>query len=38
MYLGQVVEIGGARTMRTAAIYTPALFTVALPAHPDEKR
>ena len=24
--------------MRTAAIYTPALFTVALPAHPDEKR
>jgi oligopeptide/dipeptide ABC transporter ATP-binding protein len=40
MYLGQIVETGDARTLaRTPKHpYTEALFSAALPTHPDERR
>jgi oligopeptide/dipeptide ABC transporter ATP-binding protein len=40
MYLGKVVEIGDARTlaMTPKHPYTEALFSAALPSHPDERR
>jgi oligopeptide/dipeptide ABC transporter ATP-binding protein len=40
MYLGKIVEIGDARTLaRTPKHpYTEALFSAALPSHPDERR
>lgn len=40
MYLGKVVETGTSEALRTAPLhpYTQALFSAALPAHPDEKR
>jgi oligopeptide/dipeptide ABC transporter ATP-binding protein len=40
MYLGQVVEIGEARTVAQAPKhpYTQALFAAALPSYPDEPR
>ena len=40
MYLGQVVEYGPAKTVATDPQhpYTRALFSAALPAHPDEAR
>jgi oligopeptide/dipeptide ABC transporter ATP-binding protein len=40
MYLGQVVELAEALELchRPLHPYTKALFTAALPAHPDEKR
>jgi oligopeptide transport system ATP-binding protein len=40
MYLGQIVESGAARTLaRTPKHpYTEALFSAALPTHPDERR
>jgi oligopeptide/dipeptide ABC transporter ATP-binding protein len=40
MYLGQVVEHGPAKTVATDPQhpYTRALFSAALPAHPDEAR
>src|SRR5215472_12268665 len=39
MYLGQVVELADALELCTKPLhpYTQALFTAALPAHPDEK-
>src|SRR5204862_1616059 len=40
MYLGKIVEIGEADTVAKAPKhpYTQALFSAALPSHPDEKR
>jgi len=40
MYLGKIVEIGEAETVAKAPKhpYTQALFSAALPSHPDEKR
>jgi oligopeptide/dipeptide ABC transporter ATP-binding protein len=40
MYLGLIVETGDAATIATAPRhpYTKALFSAALPTHPDEKR
>jgi len=40
MYLGKIVEMGTSEALRTAPLhpYTQALFSAALPAHPDEKR
>ncbi len=40
MYLGQIVESGDARTLAQAPKhpYTEALFSAALPSHPDERR
>src|SRR6059036_2137694 len=40
MYLGKIVESGDARTLAQRALhpYTQALFSAALPSHPDEKR
>ena len=40
MYLGKIVEIGEADTVAQAPKhpYTQALFSAALPSHPDEKR
>jgi ABC-type oligopeptide transport system ATPase subunit len=40
MYLGKIVESGDARTLaRTPKHpYTEALFSAALPSHPDERR
>jgi oligopeptide/dipeptide ABC transporter ATP-binding protein len=40
MYLGKIVETGDARTIATDPKhpYTQALFSAALPAHPDEAR
>jgi oligopeptide/dipeptide ABC transporter ATP-binding protein len=40
MYLGRVVEVGQARTVaeRPQHPYTRALFSAALPSHPDERR
>ncbi len=40
MYLGRIVEIGDARAIATTPRhpYTQALFSAALPSHPDEKR
>jgi oligopeptide/dipeptide ABC transporter ATP-binding protein len=40
MYLGHVVEIGDARAvaMSPKHPYTQALFSAALPSHPDETR
>jgi len=40
MYLGQIVEIGSARDVARSPKhpYTQALFSAALPSHPDEKR
>jgi oligopeptide/dipeptide ABC transporter ATP-binding protein len=40
MYLGKIVEIGDADTVAKAPKhpYTQALFSAALPSHPDEKR
>jgi oligopeptide/dipeptide ABC transporter ATP-binding protein len=40
MYLGKVVESGEARTLARAPKhpYTQALFSAALPSHPDERR
>jgi oligopeptide/dipeptide ABC transporter ATP-binding protein len=40
MYLGQIVESGDARTLALAPKhpYTEALFSAALPSHPDERR
>ncbi len=40
MYLGQIVESGDARTLARAPKhpYTEALFSAALPSHPDERR
>jgi len=40
MYLGQIVELADALELchRPLHPYTQALFTAALPAHPDEKR
>jgi oligopeptide/dipeptide ABC transporter ATP-binding protein len=40
MYLGQIVETGEARTIASAPRhpYTMALFSAALPSHPDEAR
>ena len=40
MYLGQIVESGEARTLARAPKhpYTEALFSSALPSHPDERR
>ena len=40
MYLGKIVEIGDARTLARAPKhpYTEALFSAALPSHPDERR
>jgi oligopeptide/dipeptide ABC transporter ATP-binding protein len=40
MYLGKIVEIGDAATvaMRPKHPYTQALFSAALPSHPDERR
>ena len=40
MYLGQVVETGEARELARAPKhpYTEALFSAALPSHPDERR
>jgi oligopeptide/dipeptide ABC transporter ATP-binding protein len=39
MYLGKIVESGQARTIARAALhpYTKALFSAALPSHPDER-
>src|SRR2546421_7219948 len=40
MYLGRIVEIGNAETVAATPRhpYTQALFSAALPSHPDEKR
>jgi oligopeptide/dipeptide ABC transporter ATP-binding protein len=40
MYLGKIVESGDARTIARAPKhpYTEALFSAALPSHPDERR
>ena len=40
MYLGKIVEAGEARTLARAPKhpYTEALFSAALPSHPDERR
>jgi oligopeptide/dipeptide ABC transporter ATP-binding protein len=40
MYLGRIVEIGDAATLAATPKhpYTQALFSAALPSHPDEKR
>jgi len=40
MYLGKIVESGDARTLARAPKhpYTAALFSAALPSHPDERR
>src|ERR1700732_2723002 len=40
MYLGKIVEMGDARAIATAPKhpYTQALFSAALPSHPDERR
>jgi len=40
MYLGKIVESGDARTLASHALhpYTKALFSAALPSHPDERR
>jgi oligopeptide/dipeptide ABC transporter ATP-binding protein len=40
MYLGKIVESGDARTLANHALhpYTKALFSAALPSHPDERR
>ena len=40
MYLGRIVETGDAKTVATAPKhpYTQALFSAALPTHPDEAR
>ena len=40
MYLGKIVEIGEADRIATSPKhpYTQALFSAALPSHPDEKR
>jgi len=40
MYLGQIVESGDGRTLARAPKhpYTEALFSAALPSHPDERR
>jgi oligopeptide/dipeptide ABC transporter ATP-binding protein len=40
MYLGKIVESGEARTLAHRALhpYTQALFSAALPSHPDERR
>jgi oligopeptide/dipeptide ABC transporter ATP-binding protein len=40
MYLGRIVEIGEARALARAPKhpYTEALFSAALPSHPDERR
>jgi oligopeptide/dipeptide ABC transporter ATP-binding protein len=40
MYLGKIVESGDARTLARAPKhpYTEALFSAALPSHPDERR
>ena len=40
MYLGKIVESGEARTLARAPKhpYTAALFSAALPSHPDERR
>ena len=40
MYLGKIVESGEARTLVAAPKhpYTTALFSAALPSHPDERR
>ena len=40
MYLGKIVEMGDARTLAQAPKhpYTEALFSAALPIHPDERR
>ena len=39
MYLGKIVEIGGADALcaRPMHPYTKALFAAALPSHPDER-
>src|ERR1700758_3582751 len=40
MYLGKIVEMGDARTLTRSPKhpYTAALFSAALPSHPDEQR
>ena len=40
MYLGKIVESGEARTLANQPLhpYTKALFSAALPSHPDERR
>jgi oligopeptide/dipeptide ABC transporter ATP-binding protein len=40
MYLGKIVESGEAKTIARDAKhpYTKALFSAALPSHPDERR
>jgi oligopeptide/dipeptide ABC transporter ATP-binding protein len=40
MYLGKIVESGDAQTLAHQALhpYTRALFSAALPSHPDERR
>jgi oligopeptide/dipeptide ABC transporter ATP-binding protein len=40
MYLGKVVEIASSEALRTKPLhpYTQALFSAALPSHPDEQR
>jgi len=40
MYLGKIVEMGDARTLAQSPKhpYTAALFSAALPSHPDERR
>jgi oligopeptide/dipeptide ABC transporter ATP-binding protein len=40
MYLGKIVEMGDAQTLAREPKhpYTAALFSAALPSHPDERR